>query len=104
MNSGFDFSKITGFDWDKGNSDKNWSKHSVSNAECEETFFNEPFIVNIDHAHSEKEVRFYALGKTNDTRRLFLVFTFRKDKIRIISARDMNRKERLVYENFEKNT
>ena len=99
-----DFSKITGFQWDRGNIDKNWNKHQVKNSECEEVFFNIPFIVAHDQIHSNSEIRFYALGKTNEDRYLFTVFTVRNDKIRVISSRDMSRKERNIYENNEKNS
>lgn len=88
---------ITGFDWDEGNLSKNWEKHGVSPFECEEVFFNEPLVVKQDEAHSKKEARYYALGSTNAGRLLFVVFTLRKDSIRVISARDMSRKERGYY-------
>ena len=98
-----DFSQITGFQWDKGNRDKNWERHQVSNTECEELFFNAPLIVAEDSLHSRSEERFYALGQTNAERRLFLVFTVRTNLLRVISARDMSKKERKIYENFEEN-
>lgn len=91
-----------GFEWDKYNSDKIWLKHHVSQSECEQLFFNQPLLVTEDAKHSEKEIRFYALGHTDATRLLFVVFTIRKDKIRTILARDMNRKERKEYESYEK--
>lgn len=87
----------TGFEWDAGNLEKNWLKHGVSPLECEEIFFNQPFIVAPDEKHSQKEERFYALGRTDSERHLFLVFTIRGKKIRVISARDMNKKERKIY-------
>jgi len=89
--------RSTEFDWDEGNSDKNWKKHRVSKTECEEVFFNQPFVTQKDTAHSQKEERFYILGKTNSKRELFLSFTLRKEKIRVISARDMSKKERSIY-------
>ncbi|MCB0029767.1 MAG: BrnT family toxin [Anaerolineales bacterium] len=88
---------ITGFDWDDGNQDKNWLKHRVSNRECEELFFNLPLIVANDKQHSQLERRFFALGKTNAGRRLFIAFTIRDKLIRVISARDMSRRERETY-------
>ncbi len=91
------FEKVTGFDWDEANVGKNWEKHQVSPFECEEVFFNEPLVVEPDTAHSKSEDRYYALGRTNDHRYLFVVFTIRKDKIRVISARDMSKKERGYY-------
>jgi len=88
----------TGFDWDAGNTDKNWVKHSVTPSECEQVFFNRPLIVKGDHKHSITEKRYYALGRTNLKRYLFIAFTVRKNLIRVISARDMSRKERKVYD------
>ena len=87
----------TGFDWDAGNLEKNWFGHGVSPLECEEVFFNQPLIVVPDEKHSQKEERFYSLGRTDRDRYLFVVFTMRGRKIRVISARDMNKKERKVY-------
>ena len=92
-----DFQSVSGFDWDEGNRDKNWLKHGVSNGECEELFFNLPLIVADDTKHSELERRYYALGQTNTGRHLFLSFTIRLDKVRVISARHMSRKERESY-------
>jgi uncharacterized DUF497 family protein len=79
----------TGFEWDQGNNTKNWDQHDVSNAECEQIFFNKPLIVKRDKEHSKLENRYYVLGRTNVNRLLFAVFTVRNEKIRIISARDM---------------
>ena len=90
---------ITGFDWDEGNARKN-EKHNVSMAETEQVFFNEPLLVLEDSKHSNQEPRFHALGKSDDKRQLHITFTLRQDgeKIRIISARDMHKKERAIYE------
>jgi len=86
---------VTGFDWDKGNSRKNAEKHSVSQSEAEELFFNEPLLILEDAKHSQAEARFHALGKTDDTRLLHVTFTLRHNGtlIRVISARNMHRKE-----------
>ena len=94
-------SKCTGFDWDDGNSQKIWTKHRVAPSECEQSFFHRPLIVADDEKHSQKETRHYALGQTDRNRCLFIVFTIRHNLIRVISARDMNRKERTVYESHE---
>jgi uncharacterized protein len=97
------FSRIEGFDWDRGNIEKNWKRHRVSFLECEEVFFNRPLVVSEDPTHSNVEVRYYALGTTNFGRYLFVVFTTRKKKVRVISARDMSKKERGIYrEEIEK--
>lgn len=91
------FEGFNSFDWDEGNIGKNWRKHKVSDLECEQVFFNQPLLVFPDSQHSEQEERFYVLGHTDNGRRLFLVFTIRGDKIRVISARDMTKKERRFY-------
>lgn len=91
------FERFNSFDWDEGNIAKNWRKHKVSDLECEQIFFNQPLLVFPDSQHSEHEERFYVLGRSDKGRRLFLVFTIRGDKIRVISARDMSKKERNFY-------
>ncbi len=90
--------KPTGFEWDEGNSGKNAKKHRVSDRECEEVFFDVRFKVFYDRGHSVAENRYYGLGSTFAKRNLFVVFTVRGDKMRVISTRPMNRKERLEYE------
>jgi len=90
--------ECTGFQWDKHNIQKNWEKHKVSPAESEQAFFNKPLIIVKDMQHSQEEDRFYALGKTDQGRRLFIAFTIHKKLIRVISSRGMNKKERKVYE------
>lgn len=85
--------RCVGFEWDEGNEGKNWEKHEVSDAECEEIFFNDPLVAGGDPEHSESESRFCALGQTDVGRYLFVAFTIRKDLIRIISARDMTKSE-----------
>jgi hypothetical protein len=86
------------FDWDEGNLDKNWEKHRVINTECEEIFFDENKRILKDKMHSDTEERYIILGKTKEERLLYLVFTIRNDKVRVISARDINKKERRLYE------
>ena len=93
--------ECTGFQWDPGNSDKNWDIHRVSRAEAEQAFFNRPILVASDSKHSEREPRYAALGQTNDGRRLMIVFTVRETLVRVISARDQSRPERRVYEQAE---
>ncbi len=97
-------SKCEGFDWDEHNTDKNRIKHEVNFTECEESFFNKPLVAFNDVKHSECEHRFYSLGHSNEGRLLFIVFTLRDNKIRVISARDMNKKEREAYEKYEENS
>ena len=92
-------SKITGYNWDEGNTRKN-EKHGVSMAEAEQVFFNAPLILLEDAKRSSAEPRFHALGQTDDDRLLHITFTLRDagEKIRVISARDMHRKEKAIYE------
>ena len=82
------------FDWDKGNSGKNLKKHSVTDTECEEVFFDENKIQFKDILHSNKEERFILLGETKELRLVFVIYTPRDGKIRVVSARDVNKKER----------
>ena len=93
--------KCTGFEWDQYNSQKNWEKHKVTPAECEQVFFNQPIVIVEDIKHSQSEKRFYALGETDLRRRLFIVFTIRNNLIRVISARNMNKKEKRSYGKYE---
>lgn len=90
--------QCSGFDWDEGNSEKNWVAHGVACGEAEEVFFNVPLVLAADTEHSKVEVRYYGLGVTNAGRPLFVVSTIRGDLIRVISARDMSRRERRRYE------
>ncbi len=93
----FSLDKFEGFEWDKDNQDKNWLKHRVHFRECEEIFSRLPLLVSVSAGRSAREIRFQALGKTAQDRLLFLVFTVRNNKLRVISARDMSRKERKIY-------
>jgi len=95
-----DWSRVTGFEWDEGNARKSADKHSVSHAEAEQIFFNEPLLVVPDSKHSNTETRIHALGRTDEGRLLHATFTVRQQdtKIRVISARDMSRKERAHYD------
>jgi len=94
--------KCEGFEWDEHNAGKIFQKHGVLPLESEQLFFNRPLMVADDEKHSQKERRFYALGRTDSGRMLFVVFTVRGINIRVISARDMSRKEREVYLGYEK--
>jgi uncharacterized DUF497 family protein len=94
-----DFSRVVGFDWDDGNRAKNQA-HAVENREAEQLFFNAPLKVTPDESHSVSEPRFRALGQTDEGRQLTVIFTLRAEGtlIRVISARDMHRKERALHE------
>ena len=91
------FGACTGFEWDEHNATKIWRKHGVAPQECEQVFFNLPLVVSEDVKHSQSEQRYYALGRSTTERLLFVVFTIRRNQIRVISARDMHRNERKVY-------
>ena len=94
-----DFDAVVGFDWDAGNLGKN-SKHGVDNREAEEVFFNQSLLVTPDDIHSGDEIRWRALGRTDAGRKLTVIFTLRKSGtlLRVISARDMHRKEEVLYD------
>ena len=92
--------RVIGFEWDDGNARKSVEKHTVGQAEAEQIFLNEPLLILSDQRHSKSETRLHALGRTDEGRLLHITFTFRQSDtyIRIISARDMSRKERSHYE------
>jgi len=94
---------IAGFEWDLGNERKN-EKHGVSTAEAEQIFFNAPLLLLDDAAHSQDEARFHALGQTDEGRQLHISFTLRQTGalIRVISARDMHKKERSIYDQADR--
>ena len=89
--------EFEGFDWSGGNAEKNWDAHGVTPLEAEQVFFNTPLLTGADIAHSQKESRFYALGQTDKGRELFVAFIMRSRRLRVVSVRDMSRKERRVY-------
>jgi uncharacterized DUF497 family protein len=95
----FDWTAVLGFEWDAGNARKSAEKHGVSQAEAEQVFFNRPLLVADDTGHSDRERRYHALGRTDVGRRLHITFTLRRSGtlVRVISARDMHRKERQAY-------
>ena len=99
MESNVDLSRVTGFQWDEGNGRKSEELHAVSQSEAEQVFANEPLLIVPDFRHSESEERYNALGSTSSMRLLHVTFTLREDDtaIRVISARDMSRRERDRY-------
>lgn len=86
------------FEWDTANLEKNSKKHGVGSLECEQVFFNRPLLLHEDSKHSIVEKRWFVLGKTDNDRKLFIAFTMRDDRIRVISARNMNKRERDIYD------
>ena len=89
------------FDWDEGNKDKNQIRHDVSNKEAEQIFFDKNAVQLEDKAHSQIEIRYKILGITKKNRKLHITFTIRNNKVRVISARDQNKKERKLYEKIK---
>lgn len=97
MGSDFDLSKLERFEWDKGNLE-HIKKHKVNFKECEGVFSNKPLLISEDKKHSEIEERFEVLGITNQGRLIFLVFTIRNNRIRVVSARNQNKKEQKEFQ------
>ena len=100
------WAQVKGFDWNAGNERKSSAKHNVSRLEAEQIFFNQPLLVLIDDKHSQLETRYHALGKTDESRLLHITFTLRHSDtlVRVISARNMHRKERMTYEKNQKDS
>jgi uncharacterized DUF497 family protein len=90
-----------GFERDDANATKIWERHAVTPSECEQVLLGRPLVTAPDIHHSRHEARYYALGRTGLGRRLFVVFTIRGDLVRVISARDMSRRERKVFRRAE---
>ena len=97
MDDRVSISEFQGFEWDEANVEKNWRTHRVSPGEAEQVFFNKPVMIGEDTRHSQREKRHYVLGRTDQGRQPFIAFTVREGNIRVISARDMSRKERKIY-------
>ncbi|MBI4252968.1 BrnT family toxin [Candidatus Uhrbacteria bacterium] len=94
-----DFSIYQEFEWDEWNIQKNQEKHRVTVVECEQIFSDPQKRIFNNRSHStNKEERFILIGSTARTRALYVAFTIRNKRIRVISARDLNRKERYLYE------
>ena len=101
-----DLQRAEGFEWDEGNGRKSADKHGVSQAEAEQIFFNEPLLILEDTKHSMSELRFHGVGQTDEGRYLHITFTLRRDGqlIRVISARDMHRKEEAFYDQADRSS
>lgn len=89
---------VEGFEWDAGNSSKNWKRHQVSQTEAEQVFLNRPVVVTAAGVPPKTERRQFAFGRTEAGRLLAVVFTIRGPLLRVISARPMSRRERSSYE------
>jgi hypothetical protein len=101
MTAGDPLGECVGFDWDESNIAKNWERHRVTPEEAEDVFFQEPLVVQSDTRHSSREKRYRAIGRTSRGRLLFVAFTVRRKLIRVISVRDMNRREAEEYRRHE---
>lgn len=88
---------VSGFEWDSGDADKLRERHGVLPAEAEQVLLRRPWVLAPDSTHSAAESRWYALGETAAGRRLMVVFTVRGQRVRVISARPMSRRERVIY-------
>lgn len=88
---------VTGFEWDEANI-MHIAKHDVTPEEAEEVFSDKNNVLIEDIKHSLVEKRFIIIGKTQKGRLLYQVFTRRGNKIRVISSRNINRKEVELYE------
>jgi len=86
------------FDWDQGNTVKNLIKHGVECRQAEESFLDENSLILDDTGHSTSERRYLLIGKDHQGVVLYVVFTQRNSKVRVISARVANKKERRFYE------
>lgn len=87
------------FEWDKGNIDKSFKKHGITNEEAEEVFVCSLTVLLEDEKHSGIEKRYLLLGKSEEGKLLSVIFTIRGRKVRVVSARPVSRKERRLYEN-----
>lgn len=92
------------FEWDEANKNKIWLKHNISSEECEEAFASDYLFTQYDEIHSGKENRYILISQTKKLKHLYLVFTIRTNKVRVISARSMHKKEINFYEKEIKNT
>lgn len=90
------------FEWDTGNKEKNLIKHGILCVESENAFVDEsilPLGIQV-FLKKEEEVRYAILGRATVDRVIFVCFTIRSKKIRVISARVASTKERGIYETF----
>ena len=86
------------FEWDRAKARANLLKHGLSFEEAATVFGDQRAISIADPAHSLTEERFVTIGTSEHERILVVVATERRDKVRLISARQASRKERKQYE------
>ena len=87
------------FEWDEEKNLLNQKKHGISFETASYVFLDENYIEMYDFEHSIDGDRFIAIGRVGEV--LFVVFTERKENIRLISARLATESERRIY--YEQN-
>ncbi|MBN2541429.1 BrnT family toxin [bacterium] len=90
--------QINGFDWKGRDLENDFTINGIHWIECEEVFFNEPLISDMENPELKHGENYYALGVTDSGLHLFVAFEIIEDKIRIIAARAMSDKEKKLYE------
>jgi hypothetical protein len=86
------------FEWDAGKAEINRRKHGVSFPEAGTVFGDGLAVTFPDPDHSEDEQRYITIGRSDRQRLLVVSHTDRGGKIRIISARELTRREQKAYE------
>ncbi|MFM6254540.1 MAG: BrnT family toxin, partial [Dolichospermum sp.] len=86
------------FEWDNNKAAKNLSKHGVSFSEAQSVFDDPLYIDFYDPDHSDREERYVIVGESKQGRLLIISYTERVNSIRIISAREVTKSERQMYE------
>ena len=92
------------FEWDKAKNRLNRVKHGIDFATAALVFGDEERLELFDEIHSDFEERYITIGAINGiVTVLFVVYTERSDRIRIISARKANEAERRIYYEQKRN-
>jgi uncharacterized DUF497 family protein len=86
------------FEWDSRKASENRRKHGVTFEESATVFGDPLAVVFKDEDHSIGERREIMIGHSDEHRLLLVSFTERGDKIRIISARNVTKRERRDHE------
>lgn len=83
------------FEWDEKKAEINLEKHGISFETAAKVFLDEDRLEIYDEVHSTEEDRYITIGRAGEI--LFVVYTERTPKIRLISARLAAPKERRLY-------
>ena len=86
------------FEWDPDKAALNLETHGVSFEEASSVFGNPLAVTFFDPDHSDDEDRYLTFGRSQENRLLAVVHTDRESTMRLISAREVSRKERQQYE------